>query len=79
MDLRIFHKIEAIEMNIPIIYSDKKYVKEQFENATYPLDLDNVNSLVDILLKFEESLKKDEKLKHYPKIRQIIVMKIIKF
>lgn len=63
--------IEAIEMNIPIIYSDKKYVKEQFENATYPLDLDNINSLVDILLKFEEKVEnKDEKLKHYPKIRQ---------
>lgn len=63
--------IEAIELNIPIIYSDNKYVKEQFENATYPLDLDNINSLVDILLKFEEKVENiDEKLKHYQKIRK---------
>ena len=63
--------IEAIEMNIPIIYSNNKYVKEQFENATYQLDLDNVDSLVEVLLKFDEKKEnKDEKLKHYEKIKQ---------
>jgi glycosyltransferase involved in cell wall biosynthesis len=62
--------IEAMEMNIPIIYSDKKYVKEQFQNATYELDLDNVKSLVDILLKFENNEENsNEKLKYYPKFR----------
>ena len=62
--------IEAVEMNVPIIYSDDKYVKEQFQDATYKLDLDNVDSLVDILLKFARKKEnKEEKLKHYEKIR----------
>ena len=62
--------IEAMEMNIPIIYSDKKYVKEQFQNATYELDLDNVKSLVDILLKFENNEENsNEKLKNYKEIQ----------
>ena len=62
--------IEAVEMNIPIIYSDDKYVKEQFQNATYKLDLDNVDSLVDVLLKFATNKENtEEKLKHYEKIK----------
>ena len=65
--------IEAMEMNIPIIYSDKKYVKEQFRNATYELDLDNVKSLVDILLKFENNEENsNEKLKNYKEIQNKI-------
>lgn len=61
--------IEAMELNIPIIYSNKKYVKEQFQNATYELDLDNVKSLVDILLKFENNEENsNDKLKNYKKI-----------
>ncbi len=62
--------IEAVEMNVPIIYSDDKYVKEQFQDATYKLDLDNVDSLVDVLLKFATNKENtEEKLKHYEKIK----------
>ncbi len=61
--------IEAMEINIPIIYTNEKYVKEQFKNATYKLDLDNVESLVDILLKFENKQEnRNEKLKSYKEI-----------
>ena len=52
--------IEAVEMNVPIIYSDDKYVKEQFQDATYKLDLDNVDSLVDVLLKFATNKENTE-------------------
>ena len=56
--------------DVPIIYSDDKYVKEQFQDATYKLDLDNVDSLVDVLLKFATNKENtEEKLKHYEKIK----------
>lgn len=62
--------LEAINLDIPVIYSNKEIIKEQFDGATFEIDLENEDSLIDIFLNFKNDDNKiKDKLKMYPKIK----------
>ena len=62
--------LEAINLDVPVIYSNKEIIKEQFDGATFAIDLENEDSLIDIFLDFKNKDNKIlDKIKMYPQIK----------